>query len=127
MIGREPRIGRYSVVACSLQTEQVLYRQDAAPHIDLRRLGEALDPVALSSVSMRQLAMKNGLANFLTNLISEELEKDLSDAFVLISPGVPAGFHNAARGDQPLKKAACVLSQSQSQSQLPNAHHLALS
>ena len=85
MIGRHPRIGRYSVVACSLQSQQVLYRQDAAPQIDMRSLGEALDPGVLSRVSVDQLVMKNDLAGFLSKLIAEELGKPLPDAFVLVS------------------------------------------
>jgi hypothetical protein len=92
MMSRHPRIGAYSVVACSLRTQQVFYRQDAAPQIDMRRLGKALDPSALARVSVEQLAMNNDLADFLAKLIAEESDKTLPDAFVLVSPECPLDF-----------------------------------
>ena len=92
MMGRHPRIGAYSVVACSLQSQQVFYRQNAAPHIDMRSLGEAVNPTVLSSVSVGQLGVNNDLADFLAKLIAEEPGKDLPDAFVLVSPQCPLDF-----------------------------------
>src|SRR5260221_772280 len=89
MMNRHPRVGAYSVVACSLQTQQLFYRQDAAPHIDMRSLGEALDPSHLARVSVSQLAVNNDVADFLARLIAEESGKDLPDAFILVSPDCP--------------------------------------
>jgi hypothetical protein len=92
VLGRDPGIGRYSVLACSLQTGQVLYRQDPGPNIDLPGLGQALDPATLASVSVKQLTMKHGFSDFIADLIAKELDRDLPDAFIFISPECPLDF-----------------------------------
>ena len=42
-IAREPRIGKFSIVAFNMQEQRVLYRQEDTSQIDFPALGEALD------------------------------------------------------------------------------------
>ena len=86
MIGREPRIASFSIVACSVQTQQVVYRRQYATIIDLPALGQALKSLNLGSVDTKQLASKNGETEFLARLIAEETRKDHPDAVIFVSP-----------------------------------------
>jgi len=85
-IGREPRIGSFSTVACSVKAQQILYRQENAPRIDLPVLGRALQSLSLAKVDAKQLAVKNGDTKFLTQLLTEESGADRPDALILVSP-----------------------------------------
>lgn len=86
-ISREPRIGKFTVVAFNLQEHRVVYRQDNAEKIDFPALGEALDSISPGIVDLKRLSQKHGEAEFLTKLIQEELvaSKD-SDAVVFAGP-----------------------------------------
>src|SRR5579859_7871396 len=46
-IAREPRIGRFSIVAFNMQQQRVIYRQQASDQIDFPALGEALSSLKL--------------------------------------------------------------------------------
>lgn len=86
-ISREPRFGRFSIVAFNLQEQKILYRQDKADHIDFPGLGEALKSLNLGKVDLKQLANKNGETDFLTNLIQKELGgDDHPDALIFAGP-----------------------------------------
>jgi hypothetical protein len=89
-IGREQRIGKFSVLACSVQAQQVLYRQQNAPRIDLPALGMALKSLNLASVDAKVLALKNGETEFLARLITEETQDDRMEALIFVSPKYPA-------------------------------------
>jgi hypothetical protein len=82
-IARDPRIGSYSVVACSLKAQQVIYRQNNAARIDLPAMGEALKSLNLALVDVKQLSVKNGETEFLTDLTLDAYKSDAykSDAF----------------------------------------------
>ena len=41
-ISRDPRIGKFSIVAFNMQEQKVIYRQDDASRIDFPALGNAL-------------------------------------------------------------------------------------
>jgi len=86
IIGRDPRIGSFSIVACSVQTQQVVYRQRNESNIDLPALGKALKSLSLGSVDAKQLASKNSETEFLARLITEEMRKDDPDAVIFVSP-----------------------------------------
>jgi hypothetical protein len=88
-MGREPRIGDFSVVACSVQAQQVLYRQHKEPRIDLPALGRALESLNLASVDAKVLAVKNGETEFLGRLIAKEAMDDQMDALIFVSPKYP--------------------------------------
>ena len=75
-IARDPRIGSYSVIACSIKAQQVIYRQNNAARIDLPALGEALKSLNLARVDVKQLSVKNGETEFLTNLTLDAFKND---------------------------------------------------
>jgi hypothetical protein len=106
IISREPRIGRYSVVACSLYTRQVIYQQDGASQIDLPHLGKSLANLSLGRVSIDQLAMNGGESDFIAGLIAGNAGEDLPDAIILISSGseidlkLPHNVVNQLRGSR---------------------------
>lgn len=88
-IGRDPRIGTISVVACSLRTQQVLYRQHNARPVDMRALGQALQTLNFGLVDAKQLASKNPETDFLTRLITEEMQDDQTDGLIFVGPKDP--------------------------------------
>ncbi len=86
-IAREPRIGRFSVVAFNLQEQKVLYKQGNADRIDFPALGEALKALKLGTVDLKRLGQKNGETDFLTNLIQQEVgSSDHPDALIFAGP-----------------------------------------
>ncbi len=89
-ISREPRIGKFSLVAFNLQEQRVVYRQDNADKIDFPKLGEALESLKLGTVDLHRLANKDGEATFLTELIRHEIgeEKTSPDAVIFAGPKV---------------------------------------
>jgi hypothetical protein len=84
-IEREPRIGRFSIVACSVQTQQIIYQQQNVSHIDLPALGVALKQLNLGKVDAKQLVSKHGETEFLGKLIAEE-PGDQPDGLIFVSP-----------------------------------------
>ncbi len=88
-ISREPRFGRFSLVAFNLQEQRILYRQDNADRIDFPALGEALESLKLGTVDVKRLANKNGDTEFLTGLIQREMDNPSHpDALVFAGPKV---------------------------------------
>ena len=86
-IEREPRIGRFSVVAFSLAGQRVVYRQDNADRIDFPALGDSLRQLNLGTIDSKTLSQKHGDTEFLANLIRKELGgKDHPDAVVFAGP-----------------------------------------
>ena len=73
-IAREPRIGKFSIVAFNMQEQRVLYRQESAAQIDFPALGDALHSLNLGTVDMKRLAQKHGDTEFLTNLMASEIK-----------------------------------------------------
>lgn len=88
-IAREPRIGKFSVVAFNMQEQKVLYRQDNASQIDFPALGEALNTVNLGTVDLKRLSQKHGETAFLTQLLTQEINpKEHPDAVIFAGPKV---------------------------------------
>lgn len=86
-ISRDPRIGKFTVVAFNLQEHRVVYRQDNGEKIDFPALGEALDSLSLGTVDLKRLSHKNGETEFLTKLIQDEVgSTEKSDAVVFAGP-----------------------------------------
>lgn len=87
-ISREPRIGKFSVVAFNLQEQKVLYRSDNAERIDFPAIGEALNGLNLGTVDLKRLTNRNGDTEFLATLLRSELggDKAETDAIVLAGP-----------------------------------------
>jgi hypothetical protein len=85
-ISRDPRVGKFSIVAFNLQEQRVIYRQDNAERIDFPGLGQALDSLNLGVVDLKRLGERNGEVNFLTTLLQTEL-KDASSADAVVFAG----------------------------------------
>jgi hypothetical protein len=86
-ISRDPRIGKFTIVAFNVQEHRVVYRQDNAEKIDFPALGEALDSISPGTVDLKRLSQKNGETEFLTKLIKEEVAStDNPDAVVFAGP-----------------------------------------
>ncbi len=86
-IAREPRIGRFSIIAFNLQEQRVLYRQENANRIDFPALGAALESLKLGTVDLTRLSQKHGETDFLTNLIQRELGgEEQPDALIFAGP-----------------------------------------
>ena len=86
-IAREPRIGKFSIVAFNLQERRVVYRQADSSQIDFPALGEALHSLNLGTVDLKRLSQKRGETEFLTNLFTEELNtRDHPDAVIFAGP-----------------------------------------
>jgi hypothetical protein len=86
-ISREPRIGKFSVIAFNLQEQRVVCRQDSAERIDFPALGKALESLKLGTVDLRRLGDKHGDTQFLTDLIKREIgETTQPDALIFAGP-----------------------------------------
>ena len=86
-ISRDPRVGKFSLVAFNLQEQRVLFRQDNAEKIDFPALGEAVSSVNPGVVDLQRLSQKKGEVNFLSDLIRTELSSGgEADAVVFAGP-----------------------------------------
>jgi hypothetical protein len=86
-LSRDPRIGKFSLVAFNLQEQRVLFRQNDADKIDFPGLGDAVESLSLGTVDLRRLADKHGDTAFLTNLIQQEVKPaEQVDAVVFAGP-----------------------------------------
>jgi len=95
-ISREPKIGKFSVVAFNMQEQRVVYRQDEADQIDFPAIGDSLNSVKLGTVRLSQLNQKHSDTEFLTQLINNEMAHDRPDAVIFAGPKVmmEAGVSN---------------------------------
>lgn len=95
-LSREPRIGSFSVVAFNLHEQRVLYRQEMAPRIDFPALGQAVESLNPGTVSLAQLGERHPEAQFLADLVRDELRSGEADALIFAGPrtlmdgGVPS-------------------------------------
>ncbi len=90
-IVRDPRIGKFSIVAFNMQEQRVVYRQEDVARIDFPALGEALESLNLGTVDLKRLSEKHGDTEFLTNLVRHEVvptPDDHPDAVVFAGPKV---------------------------------------
>jgi hypothetical protein len=90
-ISRDPRIGKFSLVAFNMQEQKVIYRQDGASRIDFPALGTALNTLNLGTVDLKRLCDKHGDTDFLTTLVRKEMTpapQDHPDALVFAGPKI---------------------------------------
>jgi hypothetical protein len=89
-IAREPRIGRFSIIAYNMQEQRVIYRQEDTSQIDFPALGQALTSLNLGTVDLKRLSQKHGDTEFLSQLITQEVAgaKDKTDAVIFAGPKV---------------------------------------
>ncbi len=90
-ISRDPRIGKFSIVAFNMQEQKVMYRQEGASQIDFPALGNALHDLNLGTVDLKRLSEKHGDTDFLTDLVRKEMTpnpQDHPDAVVFAGPKI---------------------------------------
>jgi hypothetical protein len=89
-IAREPRIGKFSIVAYNMQEQRVIYREESASQIDFPALGKALKSLNLGTVDLKRLTQKHGDTDFLANLITSEVKDNHEepDAIIFAGPKV---------------------------------------
>ena len=90
-IFRDPRIGKFSIVAFNMQEQRVVYRQEGADRIDFPALGEALTKLNLGTVDVKKLGEKHGDTDFLADLVRREVasnSKNHPDALIFAGPKV---------------------------------------
>jgi hypothetical protein len=89
-IAREPRIGKFSIVAFNMQEQRIMYRQQEASQIDFPALGEALKALNLGTVDFKLLSQKHGDTEFLASLMTNEIkdQADGPDAVIIAGPKV---------------------------------------
>jgi hypothetical protein len=89
-IAREPRIGKFSIVAFNMQEQRVVYRQDAVSQIDFPALGEALHSLDLGTINLKKLEQKHADTDFLADLMKREMkpDQDQPDAVIIAGPKV---------------------------------------
>ncbi|MCX6594806.1 MAG: acetyltransferase [Acidobacteria bacterium] len=86
-IARDPRIGKFSLVAFNMQDQKVLYRQEDSDKIDFPSIGKALTALKLGTVDLGKLAQKHSDTEFLAGLLREELKCDKPpDALIFAGP-----------------------------------------
>ena len=102
---RDPRIGRFSVVAFNVQEQKVLYRQEGSSEIDFPAIGEALRNLHLGRVDIARLGQKNSNSEFLGDLLVNEIgAPDKPDAYIITGPktlmeeSIPAEKLKASQG-----------------------------
>ena len=81
---RDPRIGRFTLIAFNLDQGREILREAGVLQIDLPRLGEAIRKMNLGTVELQRLTEKNREANFLGQLLSDEIEAVSPSMVVLI-------------------------------------------
>ena len=91
-IAREPRIGKFSIIAFNMQEERIVYRQEGADRIDFPALGDALTSLNLGTVDLKRLSEKHGEADFLADLLKKEVatgaKDEHPDALIFAGPKV---------------------------------------
>jgi hypothetical protein len=85
-ISQDPRIGEYSLTACSLTAQNVFYRQESSGYIDYPALGAAMKSMNLGLISAKQLAAQKGPGQFILDLFEEQARKADFDALILVGP-----------------------------------------
>jgi hypothetical protein len=89
-ISREPRIGKFSIVAFNMQEERVVYRQEGVDRIDFPALGAALGSLNLGTIDLKRLGEKHGDTEFLAGLVRKEVcsSPGRPDALIFAGPKV---------------------------------------
>ena len=102
-VTREPRFGRFSVVAFSTDLDQVIYRQPEQAHIDFAALGRAVGKLPSGTVDIHQIEDPASSVHFLARVLNDEVTQldDPPDAVIVVSTDALAG----KIADKPLSSA----------------------
>jgi hypothetical protein len=87
-VAREPRFGRFSLVAFSVDQQRVVYRQLLESRIDFASLGASVRSLRFGTVPLQQLSNPDSTDNFVARILQEELgsHDPPPDAIVIVSP-----------------------------------------
>ena len=90
-LSRNPSLIEFSLVAFSLEDQQILYEQDYSDSINFPALGEGLGDLTPATVTFDQLG-KTKEQEFLANLLAEEVGGDkTADAYVFVGSDMRFG------------------------------------
>jgi hypothetical protein len=89
-IAREPKIGKFSLVAFSMSEQRVIYREDNANEIDFPALGNAVSQLKTGTIDFELLQDRRSATRFLTTLLTEHLgpQQPAPDAIIIVGPKV---------------------------------------
>jgi hypothetical protein len=88
-ISRDPRIGKFSLVAFNMQDQKVIHRQELCERIDFPKIGESLGDLKLGTVDLKKLQVKNSETEFLSELLQKEVGGEQHfDALIFAGPKV---------------------------------------
>lgn len=92
-VTREPRFGRFSVVAFSTDLDRVIYRQPARSHIDFTALGKAVEKLPSGTIDIHQVEDPGSSVRFLAGVLSSEFApaEATPDAVIVIGPDALGG------------------------------------
>jgi len=103
-LARDPRIGKFSLVAFNMSDQKVFHRQESVDRIDFPSLGKSLDRVAVGTVNLKNMMVKNSATQFLTKLIADECGSSVNADAVIFAG--PKALLEQNVPDEELKKAA---------------------
>ena len=90
-LSRNPSLVEFSVIAFSLEDQQILYQQDYAHSINFPALGEGLGGLTPATVNFDELG-KTKEQEFLASLLAEQLGDDReADAYVFVGSDMRVG------------------------------------
>ena len=105
VMARHPALAEFSVVAFSLDDQQVLFEQDYGNVIDFPALGETLEELTPGTVTFHELGKKKE-QEFFADLLERELgDDDESDAFIFIGWDLRIGKKVAKEALEGLKRS----------------------
>ena len=86
-LSREPRFGKFTLVAFNIQEERVIYRQADGGKIDFPALGKAIEKIRLGTTDPKRLLEKHGQMAFLADLLKQEMNgAESPDAVIFAGP-----------------------------------------
>ena len=106
-IARDAHIGTYSVAAFNLEQNKLIYRRDAAPMMNFRAMGERIKQLHLGTVTVANLQAKNSSAEFLNDLVAQELRTNKPDALILVGSRIRDDTFAGSRAFSELQLPSC--------------------
>jgi hypothetical protein len=86
-LARDPRIGKFTLVAFNMNDQKVFHRQSLVDRIDFPTLGKSMNQIAVGTVSLKNMVEKHSTTNFLAKLIADECGPNTNaDAVVFAGP-----------------------------------------
>jgi hypothetical protein len=96
---RDPRVAKLSLVVFNMPEQRVIFRQDEASQLDFPALGKAVRTLNLGRVDARLLAQKHSDADFLGDLLTQEMSGNQNPPDAVIIAGPRAGVEESLPPD----------------------------